>query len=172
MFRATMGSSSGETTLFMQQLALVILYRWLSGMQEHMLLHTKQSSTQNNKCQLSHKHSCFSWWWVHSRPKHVKIDKYEYTKNKLCTKSFLFTRLYRDTRSTKQNLYNQPTFQSKKRQTNQPAIQLTQQAKNQRTCCKYTLFLSSHTGQKTYVNWNKTDIADDGNISVDWSIIL
>jgi hypothetical protein len=27
--------------------------------------------------------SCFSWWWAHSRPKHVKI--YKYIKNKLCT---------------------------------------------------------------------------------------
>jgi len=33
----------------------------LSGMQEHMVLHTRQSSTQNNKYQVSHKHSCFSW---------------------------------------------------------------------------------------------------------------
>ena len=30
-------------------------------------------------------HSCFSWCWAHSRPKHVEIDKYKYTKNKLCT---------------------------------------------------------------------------------------
>ena len=54
-------------------------------------LHTRQSSTENNKCQVSHKHSCFSWWWVLSRPKHVEIDKY--TKNKLCIKLVLFTRL-------------------------------------------------------------------------------
>jgi len=39
MFRATMGPSSGGTTVFMRQLILVILYGWLSGMQEHMLLH-------------------------------------------------------------------------------------------------------------------------------------
>ena len=38
MFRATMCTSSGETTVFMQHLVLVILYGWLSGMQEHMLL--------------------------------------------------------------------------------------------------------------------------------------
>jgi len=36
----------------------------------------------------------------HSRPKHVEIDKY--TKNKLCTKLALFTRLYKDAQSTKQ----------------------------------------------------------------------
>jgi len=53
-------------------------------------LHTIQSSTQNNKYQVSRKHSCFSWWWAHSRPKHVEIDKY--TKKKLCTKLVLFTK--------------------------------------------------------------------------------
>jgi len=55
--------------------------------------HTRPSSAQNNKYQVSHKHSCFSWWWAHSLPKHVEIDKYKYTKNKLCTKLVLFTRL-------------------------------------------------------------------------------
>jgi hypothetical protein len=60
---------------------------WYSG----CTLHTRQSSTQNNKYQVSHKHSCFSWWWARSRPKHVEIDKY--AKNKLCTKLALFTRL-------------------------------------------------------------------------------
>jgi len=46
---------------------------------------------RNNKYQVSHKHSCFSWRWAHSCPKHVEIDKY--TKNKLCTKLVLFKRL-------------------------------------------------------------------------------
>ena len=59
-------------------------------------LHSRRSSTQNNKYQVSHKHSCFSCRWAHSRPKLVEIDKY--TKNKLCTKLVLFTRLYRDAR--------------------------------------------------------------------------
>ena len=85
MFRATMCPSSGETTVF--------VCGWQPGM------HTTQSSTQNNKYQVSKKHSCFSWWWAHSRPKHVEI--YKYTKNELCTKLVLFTRLYRDARSTK-----------------------------------------------------------------------
>jgi hypothetical protein len=70
---------------------------WVTGMQGGM--NTRQSSTQNNKYQVSHKHSCFSWWWAHSWPKHVEIDKY--TKNKLSTKLALFTRLYRNARSTK-----------------------------------------------------------------------
>jgi hypothetical protein len=60
----------------------------------HSTLHTRQSSTQNNKFQVSHKHSCFSWWWANSRPKHVEINKYtknKYIKNKLCTDLALFT---------------------------------------------------------------------------------
>jgi len=70
MFRATMGLLSGETTVFMRHLVLVILCGW-------------QSSIQTNKYQVSYKHYCFSWWWPHSHPKHVAIDKYKYTKNKL-----------------------------------------------------------------------------------------
>ena len=35
-------------------------------------LHNKQSSIQHNKYQVSHRYSCFSWWWAHSRPKHVE----------------------------------------------------------------------------------------------------
>jgi hypothetical protein len=36
-----------------------ILCGWLSGIQQHMLLHTRHSPTQNNKYKVSHKHSCF-----------------------------------------------------------------------------------------------------------------
>ena len=79
-----------ETTVFMRQLLLVILCGWLSWY-AGCTLHTNQSSTQNNKYQVSHKHSCVSWWWAHSCLKHVEIDKY--TKNKLCTKLVLFTRV-------------------------------------------------------------------------------
>ena len=43
MFRGTMLPSSGETTVSVRHLVFVILYAWLSGMQEHMLLHTRQS---------------------------------------------------------------------------------------------------------------------------------
>ena len=79
-FRATMGSSSGETAVLLRHLVLVIVCGWLSGMQGEMnfdsTLHTRQSSIQNNKYQVSQKHSCFSWWWINSRPKHVEIDKY------------------------------------------------------------------------------------------------
>jgi hypothetical protein len=67
-------------------------------------LHTRQSSTQNNKYQVLQKPSCFSWWWAHSRPKHVEIDKH--IKNKLCTKLALFTRLYRNARSTERKIHS------------------------------------------------------------------
>jgi hypothetical protein len=54
-----------------------------------------QTFSQNNKYQVSHKYSCFSWWLAHSRPKHVETDKYtknKHTEKKLCTKLALFTR--------------------------------------------------------------------------------
>ena len=76
-----MGPSSWEASVFLWPLVLVIL----CGMQD-----AYQSSTQNNKYQVSQKQSCFSWWWAYSHLKHVEIDKY--TKKKLCTKLVLFTR--------------------------------------------------------------------------------
>ena len=64
----------------------------LSGMQGSTL-HTRQSSIQKNKYQVSHKHSCISWWWAHSSQKHVEIDKYKYTKKKKIVHQVgLFTR--------------------------------------------------------------------------------
>ena len=101
-----MCQSSGETTVFVRHLVLVILYEWLSGMHPARV-HTRQSSTQNNKYQVSHKHSCFSWWWAHSRPKRVQTLKYtknKYIKNKLCTNLALFTRLNGDERSTEHKI--------------------------------------------------------------------
>ena len=56
-----MWPSSGETTVFMWHLVLVVLYGWLSGMQVGM------------------KYSCFSWWWAYSRSKHVeKRNKHQH----------------------------------------------------------------------------------------------
>jgi hypothetical protein len=91
MFRETMCPSSGETTVFMRPLVFVILCEWMSGMQGGFL-HTRQSSTQNNNFQVSHKYSCFSWWWAHSRPKYVeKINKH--TK-KNCAQSWFYLQHY------------------------------------------------------------------------------
>ena len=51
-------------------------------------LHNRQWTTQTDKCQALHRYSYFSWWWAHSRPKHVeKRDKH--TK-KNCTPSWLY----------------------------------------------------------------------------------
>jgi len=80
--------SSGETTVFMRHLIIVFLYGWLSGMQGDSTLHTRQLSIQNNKYQVSHKYSCFSWWWAHSRPKHVEKGNRHTKKN--CAPSWLY----------------------------------------------------------------------------------
>jgi hypothetical protein len=50
-------------------------------------MHTRQSSTQNNKNQVSQKHSFFSWWWAHSGPKHV--EKRNKHSNKNCAPNLL-----------------------------------------------------------------------------------
>jgi len=58
----------------MWHLVFVTLCGWLSGMEVHSTLHTSHPHrVTNTKCQYSY----FSWWWAHSRPKHVeKINKY------------------------------------------------------------------------------------------------
>jgi len=69
---------------------------WMSGMQGgmklHSTLHTRQSSIQNNKYQVSHKYSCFSWWWAHSSPKHVEKRNKHTKKN--CSPSWLYLQDY------------------------------------------------------------------------------
>ena len=49
---------------------------------------TRQSSTQINKCQVSHKYSCFSWWWANSRPNRVETRNKHAKKN--CAPSWLY----------------------------------------------------------------------------------
>ena len=76
MFRANLGPSR-EITLSMRHLVFVTLCRWPSGMQDgmkffHPILHTRRSSTQSDKYQVSHWYSNFSWWWAHSCLKHVE----------------------------------------------------------------------------------------------------
>ena len=86
VFWATMCPSSGETTVSLRHLVLVILYGWLSGM------HIGQSSTQSDKYHVSHRYSCFSWWWAHSRPKHVEKRNKHTKKN--CATSWLYLQDY------------------------------------------------------------------------------
>ena len=66
--------------LFCVDDCLVCRVEWKSI---HFTLHTRQSSTQNNKYQVSHEHSGLSRWWAYIRLKHVQINKY--TKNMLCS---------------------------------------------------------------------------------------
>jgi len=72
-----------------------------SGMQcgtKRPTLHTRQSSIQKNKYQVLYKHSCISWWWAHSSPKHVEIDKYKYPK-KNCEPSWFIYKIISGKRS-------------------------------------------------------------------------
>ena len=93
MFQMTICQSSGETTVSMRHLEFVILCGWLSGMQGPQTLHTRQSYTQSDKYHVSHRYSCFSWWWAHSHPKHVE-KRYKHTK-KNCTPSWLYLQDYK-----------------------------------------------------------------------------
>jgi hypothetical protein len=45
-----------------------------------------------NKYQVSHKYSCFSWWWAHSRPKHVQKRNKHTKKN--CAPVRLYLQVY------------------------------------------------------------------------------
>jgi len=56
----------------------------------YLSISTWLSSTQNNKYQVPHKHSCISWWWALSRPKHVEIGKHKYTKKNLHQVGFVY----------------------------------------------------------------------------------
>ena len=61
---------------------------WMTVWYAGGTLHTRQSSIQNNKYQVSHKYSYVSWWWAHSRPKHVE-ERNKHTK-KNCAPSWLY----------------------------------------------------------------------------------
>jgi len=87
--------SSGEINVSMRHLVFVTLCGRLSGMQGAY----QTVITQSDKYQVSHRYIYFSWWWVHSRPKHER--KEIHILKKLCTKLALFTRLCKDARSTK-----------------------------------------------------------------------
>ena len=58
-------------TVSMRHLVYVTLCRWLSGMQEHMLLHTRRSSRQSDINQVAFIQQ-FSWWWAHGCRKHIE----------------------------------------------------------------------------------------------------
>jgi len=85
MFRATMCPPSGETTVSMRHLVFVTL---VCRVEFHSTLHTWRLSIQSDKYQVSHRYSCFSWWWTHSRPKHVEKRNRHTKKN--CASSWLY----------------------------------------------------------------------------------
>jgi len=86
MFRATMCPSWGEITVSMRHLVFVTLFRWLSGMQAAPCI--PNSHLQSDNYQVSHRYSYFSWWWAHSRPKHV--EKRNKHNKKICAPIWFF----------------------------------------------------------------------------------
>ena len=70
----------------------MLLHTRQSYTQERMFLHTRESYTRNNKYQVWHKYSCFSWWWAHSRPKHVEKRNKHTKKN--CAPGWLYLQDY------------------------------------------------------------------------------
>jgi hypothetical protein len=82
MLWAKMCPSSGEITVSMRHLVFVTLCDWLSGMP------TGQSLTKSDKYHVSHRYSYFSWWWAHSRPKHV--EKRNKLTKRNCSPSWLY----------------------------------------------------------------------------------
>jgi hypothetical protein len=83
MFQATMCPSSGETTVFMRQLVLVILYGWLSGIQG---MHTNHPyRITSTKCRTN---TVISPDDGHSHPKHVEKRNKHTKKN--CAPSWLY----------------------------------------------------------------------------------
>ena len=65
--------SSGETTVFMRHLLLVILSGWLSGMQEHVLLHTRQSSTGETTVFMRHLLLVVLCGWLSGMHEHMLL---------------------------------------------------------------------------------------------------
>jgi hypothetical protein len=89
MFRTNMCPSSGEITVSMGHLVLVTLYGWL--------VYRVHPAYQSDKYQVSNRCSYFSWWWAHSRPKHVEKRNKHTKKN--CAPSWLYLQvsgLFRD----------------------------------------------------------------------------
>jgi len=102
-FWATTCPSSGETTVFMRHLVLVILCKWLVCRSICSCIpdsHPHRITSTNTIVSPDDGHIVARNVWT------------KYTKNKLCTELPLFTRLYRDAQSTKlkYNTKIYPTF--------------------------------------------------------------
>jgi hypothetical protein len=93
MFRAASCSSSGESTVSIQHLAYVTLCRWPFRVQvakDLSDLHTKQSPTQSDICQMLYWYNRFSWWWARGCSKRVENWNKYIEKN--CASSWSFTK--------------------------------------------------------------------------------
>jgi len=71
-------------------LSMFISFLWYGGW--NSTLHTRQSSIHNNKYKVSHKYSCFSWWWALNHSKHVEKRNKHTKKN--CAPSWLYLQDY------------------------------------------------------------------------------
>jgi hypothetical protein len=106
MFRATMCPSSGKITVPMRHLVFVTLYRWLSGMQSGISTCIPDShlyTVINTRCRTgtvifpdNGQMAARNMW-----RKAINV-----LRKKFCTKLVLFTKLYKDARSTKHKKVN------------------------------------------------------------------
>jgi hypothetical protein len=85
MFRATMCPSLGEIIVSLRHFVFATLCRWLWYV---------GYPTQNDKHEVSHRYSYFSWWWAHSCPKHVEKRNKHTKKN--CAPSWLYKQDFYD----------------------------------------------------------------------------
>ena len=106
-FRSYQGLSSGGTTICIQQLVLIILFRWLSVVLVelfHSNQDNRQSSKKNNKYQLLYTYGCTYLLMMGLDTS----ETYRGWRNIIrisCALSWLsFTQLYRDARSTKHKI--------------------------------------------------------------------
>jgi hypothetical protein len=107
MFRAYLGPWSGGTTICIQQLVLIILFRWLTvvlvGQQTEKnysfliilfrwlsVVLVGQQTEKNNKYQLLYTYGCTSWWWAKTRKCWWNILRIS------CASSWFFFTQFRD----------------------------------------------------------------------------
>jgi len=72
MFRAYLCPSSIGTTICIQQLVFIILFRWLLFQSKQ---DNRQTSKKNNKYKLLDTYGCASSWWAYLLPKNVEVDE-------------------------------------------------------------------------------------------------
>ena len=108
MFRAALCSSSGEPIVSLWHLVYVTLYRWPSGMEAwvelHSSLHTRGSPVQSDIYQMSYWYNWLSWWWAHGCLKHVE-DWHKHTEKRTVRQVGCLQWLYRDAWTAKPKIH-------------------------------------------------------------------